>query len=227
VRGAATQINGLARPAFQARHRGDVTQVHVEQRGLPEDFHGRSAQGGRSQKAILRARVGGIFHRSRLATCAQLCSQERRPSSSATRPFIVTRKAAPSPSMKPRLRRRRRRFGLGSLHRPSRVKSSNEARSPAIRSFRAHRRQNMDPTLPTSRRRWHDHAARPVPVPDHPPSGSAAGRRRPPPPADCSSTLPPKPAAGMSRVDPAELHNTGSTRLRVASSVSQRTTSGN
>jgi len=94
------------------------------------------------------------------------CSQERRPSSSAIRPFIVTRKAAPSPSTKPRLRSRRRRFGLGSLHRPSRVKSSNEPRSPAIRSFRAHRRQNMDSTLPTSRRRWHDHAAGPVSVPD-------------------------------------------------------------
>jgi hypothetical protein len=61
--------------------------------------------------------------------------QERRPSSSAIRPFIVTRKAAPSPSTKPRLRRRRRRFGLGSFHRPSRVRSSNEARSPAIRFF--------------------------------------------------------------------------------------------
>jgi hypothetical protein len=83
------------------------------------------------------------------------CSQERPPSSSAIRPFIVTRKAAPSPSTKPRLRRRRRRFGLGSFHRPSRVRSSNEARSPAIRFFLAHRRQNMDPTLPTSRRRWH------------------------------------------------------------------------
>jgi hypothetical protein len=45
--------------------------------------------------------------------------------------------------MKPRLRRRRRRFGLRLSHRPPRLRSSNAPRSPAIRSFRAHRRQNI------------------------------------------------------------------------------------
>jgi hypothetical protein len=57
--GGRTQINGLARPGVPYLSAdGEAGRGHVEQRGLADGTRSASAGAGRSQKAILRPRVG-------------------------------------------------------------------------------------------------------------------------------------------------------------------------